>query len=446
MSVSLLAGLLIAASPVAAQELHPDSARPAVVERWRAGGWPDRVVLTPGADPAREMAVAWRTDPRQTTARAELVVDDGGPDIEDAAQRIEGRTTELSTPLGVARYHQLRFTDLTPDTAYAYRLRGADGWGEWRSFRTAAAEARPFRFVYLGDLQNDVLEVGARAVRQAWRTAPEAALVVHAGDLVQQRDGDPHDAEWGEWTEAGGALLASLPQIPAAGNHEYLETRTADGDTNYTRLGPHWPVQFALPDNGATGAQATSYLVDHQGVRFIVLDTTSALNFGTLEAQRDWLRAALDSAGDRWKIVVMHHPVFSCGRNHEPTRIRSTFRPVLEAHGADLVLQGHDHCYSRASDPDAGPVEAGRTRSLDGPVYVVSIAGGKMYPLNPQSAAQADVRIGDTQLFQIVDVTPDRLSFHAFDATGRIRDAFEVERSTEGRTLIDRRPSTALSD
>ena len=127
------------------------------------------------------------------------------------------------------------------------------------------------------------------------------------------------------------------------------------------------------------------------------------------------------------------------------TRIRSTFRPVLEAHGADLVLQGHDHCYSRVSDPEAGPVGAGQTRELQGPVYVVSIAGGKMYPLNPQSAAQADVRIGDIQLFQVVDVTPSRLSFRALDAAGRVRDAFDIDRTTASRVVIDRQASSMLA-
>ncbi|WP_426022902.1 metallophosphoesterase [Brevundimonas sp. PWP3-1b1] len=439
MMIGLLAGALLASSPLAGQELHPETVPPHVAERWRAGGWPDRVVLTPGSDPAREMAVAWRTDPRQAAARAELALDDGGPEIEDQARDIDGRTVMLETPLGASAWHQARFTGLRPDTAYAYRLRGADGWGEWRAFRTAADHARPFRFVYLGDLQNDVLEVGARVMRQAQRTAPDAALVLHAGDLVQQRDGDPHDAEWGEWIESGGPLLASIPQVPAAGNHEYLETRAADGDTDYTRLGPHWPVQFALPEGGATGAENTTYMVDYQSVRFIVLDTTSALNFGTLEAQRDWLRQALDHSDARWNIVVMHHPLFSCGRNYEPTRIRSTFRTVLEAGGADLVLQGHDHCYSRTSDPDGGALEPGGRRFTKGPVYVVSIAGSKMYALNPQSAEQADVRIGDTQLFQVVDVSTDRLTFRTFDATGRRLDAFDIEKSSKGREVIDRR-------
>lgn len=62
-----------------------------------------------------------------------------------------------------------------------------------------------------------------------------------------------------------------------------------------------------------------------------------------------------------------------------------------------------------------------------------------MYALNPQSAEQADVRIGDTQLFQVVDVSTDRLTFRTFDATGRRLDAFDIEKSSKGREVIDRR-------
>jgi len=446
MAAGLLASLLLLVSPSAGQELQPQAVPPEVAARWSPDGWPDRVVLTPGRDPSRAMSVAWRTDARQTRAVAELVRDNAGPALEDRARRIEGQTTRLETQLGVSVYHQVRFEGLAPETAYAYRVQGAQGWGEWRSFRTAPARPDPsFRFLYLGDLQNDILEVGARVVRQALRTAPDVDLVVHAGDLVQQRDGDPHDAEWGEWIEAAGTMLGTIPQMPATGNHEYLETRSTEGDNAYTRLTPHWPVQFVLPKSGARGAEETTYVVDRGDVRFVVLDTTSALNFGTMENQRDWLRQALDRPGARWKIVVMHHPVFSCGRNYEPTRIRSTFRPVLEAGGADLVLQGHDHCYSRVSDPEAGPLSSGGRRPLTGPVYVVSIAGGKMYPLNPQSAAQADVRLGDTQLFQVVDVTSERLSFRTFDATGRPVDAFDIAKSKTGRELIDLRPEAPIA-
>jgi 3-phytase len=39
---------------------------------YRALGFPDRIVLTPGADAAREMAVVYRTDARQTAAEAEI--------------------------------------------------------------------------------------------------------------------------------------------------------------------------------------------------------------------------------------------------------------------------------------------------------------------------------------------------------------------------------------
>ncbi|MFN3816473.1 metallophosphoesterase [Brevundimonas sp.] len=439
MWLGLAAAALLLGAQSEAQELRPDSARPETVARWAPGGWPDRVVLTPGADPAREMAVAWRTDGRQATAQAELARATPGPDIKDGAQAVDGRSARLETQLGPATYHQVRFTDLQPDTAYAYRLRGADGWGEWRPFYTAADGFEPFRFISLGDIQNDVLEVGARIVRQALRAAPDAALMVHAGDLVQQRDGDPHDAEWGEWNAVGGHVYGEVPQIVATGNHEYMEVREADGGGAYTRLAPHWSAQFALPDNGAAGARQTTYAVDRQGVRFIVLDSTSALNFGTLETQRAWLIQTLAAPGARWRIVVMHHPLFSCGRDYEPIRIRSAFADVLRAGGADLVLQGHDHCYSRVSDLDVGPLPPGGRRTLSGPAYVVSVAGAKMYPLNADSEARADVRLGDTQTFQIVDVTSDRLSLRAYDGTGDLVDAFDIEQTGDGRILVDRR-------
>ena len=41
---------------------------------YAASGLADRIVLTPGANPAREMAVTFRTDPRQSTSELQLVL------------------------------------------------------------------------------------------------------------------------------------------------------------------------------------------------------------------------------------------------------------------------------------------------------------------------------------------------------------------------------------
>jgi hypothetical protein len=400
------------------------------------GNLADRIVLSPGADPAREMAVAFRTDTAQKAAEAQLGVSVDGPTLEEKAQLVTGTSMPVDSSYGPALYHQVRFSGLTPDTAYTYRVKGAAGWSEWYQFRTAAAEARPFRFLYLGDIQNGILTYASRVIRQAFHANGDIRLVVHAGDLVAQRDDLDHDDEWGEWNEAGGYNYAIVPQVPATGNHEYVDVLKPDG-TESRRLGPYWPAQFALPANGADAAKATTYYTDYQGVRFIVLDGTAAIDLGTMEAQTQWLDRTLASSKADWNVVLFHQPVFTCARPNDTAEIKAAWKPVFEKRKVDLVLQGHDHCYSRLTAEagrDAG-VKARADGAIQGPVYLVSVTGSKMYRLNDRAPTQPDKIAEATELYQIVDVEARRLRFRTFTASGRLYDGFDLERTKEGNRL-----------
>lgn len=422
-----------AAVPVAALETAPPPSG-----AFRATGFPDRIVLSAAADPARGMGVAFRTDPRQAEALAEIAPARDGPSLAAGAATIRGESTRLETENGAAIHHRVRFAGLEPDTAYAYRVRGADGWSEWLHFRTAAAEARPFTFLYFGDTQNRILEVGARVIRQAFLDTAAPALAVHAGDLVAQRAEKAHDEEWAEWAAAGGFAFASVPQLPAPGNHEYVDAVAPDGSET-RRLGPHWPASFALPANGAPGAEATSYFVDYQGVRFVILDGTAALDLGAMETQSRWLDAVLPRGGDRrWTIALMHQPVFTCARPNDIQRIKAAWQPLFERHGVDLVLQGHDHCYGRwtreaGRDASARAVAAGEAQ---GPVYMVSVTGAKMYALNDRAETQPDHAAEETQLYQQVEVGEDRITVTSRTATGRLYDRFAIARQADGTNRL----------
>ena len=399
---------------------------------------PDRIVLTPGADPAREMAVAYRTDTAQAVAQAEIAVSVDGPTLGEEAKPVTGKSMPLDSSYGPARYHQVRFTGLTPDTVYAYRVKGAAGWSEWLQFRTAAAEAKPFRFLYLGDIQNGILTYASRVIRQAFHANGDIRLVVHAGDLVGQRDDLDHDDEWGEWNQAGGYNYAIVPQVPATGNHEYVDTVKADG-TESRRLGPYWPAQFALPSNGADPVRATTYYIDYQGVRFIILDGTAAIDLGSMQAQTDWLDKTLASSKADWNVVLFHQPVFTCARPNDTPAIKAAWKPVFEARKVDLVLQGHDHCYSRLT-AEAGREASAKARadgSIQGPVYLVSVTGSKMYRLNDRTPWQPDKVAEATELYQIVDVEPKRLKFRTFTASGKLYDGFDLERTEGGNRLTE---------
>ncbi len=402
---------------------------------------PDRIVLTPGEDPATAMQVSWRTDMAASATLAELVELVPAPGFGARAVPVSGTNVAAVSENGLARYHKVRFAGLKPDTAYAYRVKGAAGMSEWHQFRTAKRSNDPFTLIYMGDTQNSILDVGSIVWRRALLQAANPALMLHAGDLVATRDDMIHDDEWGEWAASGGWALASVPQVPAAGNHEHVNRDLPDGTEEY-QLGPHWPVMFNLPQNGAEGAKATTYFTDYQGVRIVVLDGTSAINMGTAQTQTAWLDNVLAAAPGPWKIVLFHQPIFSCTRLKDTDALKAVWKPVFDRHNVDLVLQGHDHCYGRwtAEEGSTFAREARAGGAFQGPVYLVSVAGAKMYGLNDRSGWQPDRVAEDTSLFQLIDIAPGRLTLKAYLNTGVLYDGFELVKDVSGRNRFNELP------
>src|SRR3546814_14027075 len=76
---------------------------------------------------------------------------------------------------------------------------------------------------------------------------------MYTGDLVSGGDCEA-DNWWGEWFDAVHAVASGMLVAPAAGNHEYLK-EFEDTPRERRVLGAHWPVSFALPGNGAPGAE-----------------------------------------------------------------------------------------------------------------------------------------------------------------------------------------------
>ena len=77
-------------------------------------------------------------------------------------------------------------------------------------------------------------------------------------------------------------------------------------------------------------------------------------------------------------------------------------------------------------------------------MYVVSVAGPKMY-LASEEAKQVFDRIGeDTQLYQTVRVEWDRIVYESRTVTGELYDAFALHKSEDGvKRLEDLRPGSA---
>ena len=333
------------------------------------------------------------------------------------------------------RYHSLQLDGLTSGTPYAYRVGSDGGWSEWHHFRTADDDPEAsFRFLYFGDVQNGILSHWARVLRTAYRAAPDAAFALYAGDLVN----DGHaDTQWSEWYRAGAWLHATLPAIPVTGNHEYRSLdRAREGDKLLAML---WRPQFGLPVDGGVpeGLAETVYTLDYQTARLFVLNSNR-----DVESQALWLEEALAAPTERWKIVTFHHPLFSNAGDRDNPGLRDLWLPILERHGVDLVLQGHDHTYSRGS---LAPER--RTGDGTGPVFVVSVAGAKQYELadEPWSNYAGDAELAraaeNTQLYQVITVEPSRLGFRSYTAIGELYDGFELLREDGGKRLVELPPA-----
>ena len=211
------------------------------------------------------------------------------------------------------------------------------------------------------------------------------AAIVTTGDNVYDDQGYAAlvGSYYGPWVSSGHV-------IPAAGNHDHAVGISAFDD--------YFP--------GLNGRHV--YSAGAGGIRFFILDSTTALaSAAALARQRAWLERSLKNSPARWKVVVLHHPPFSSGEAHGPSR---TLRWPFGAWGADLVLSGHEHNYERLV--------------ADGSTFVVDGSGGKtLRPLGdpvPGSQVQFDADYG--ALF--LSATASELTGEFWSAAGERIDRF----------------------
>ncbi|QDS90868.1 Alkaline phosphatase precursor [Rosistilla ulvae] len=420
-------------------------------EMYEPTAMPDRIILTWDGDPRTSQAVTWRTSTAVNIGLAEIAVAEAGPGFPAKAEQIAAVSEALKTDLNTAHFHSVSFRDLTPGTRYAYRVGDGVNWSEWFHFSTAADKPEPFSFVYFGDAQNNLRSMWSRVIREAYRDAPKAAFLLHAGDLVNRANAD---AEWGEWFGAGAWLNAMTPSIAVPGNHE--QSKTPDGKKR--QLTSHWRPSFTLPQNGPKGLEESCYTLVYQNLRVIALNSNEMQ-----KEQAVWLEEVLASNTSEWVVCTFHHPIFSTGKGRDNSSLRAAWKPILDKYKVDLVLQGHDHTYGRtgfnvpgvevsekefstfgaddkaATEPGDKEISVGTVnvptgvQSVDpehGTVYVVSVSGPKMYDNTrwPFMKRLAE----DTQLYQVIHIDGDQLRFEARTAIGELYDAFELYKQGDG--------------
>ena len=313
-----------------------------------------QVSLTPGTDET-ELNFAWYS---QNNGSAATPVVHFGTD-RNSLQAYTGTAGGVDTSLtgGVAyHYNHVTVTGLEPNTTYYYTVEKNGVQTEVETYETQDFDT--VKMLYVGDPQigastgqpqgSETLTAESGAANTAarndafgWNRTLEAALaqdpdvsfIISAGDQVN-KTGQAKEEEYAGYLSPD--VLASLPVATTIGNHDSLN--------------PDYTYHFNNPnatEYGATQAGGDYYYSYGNGL-FIVLNTN---NYNVAEHEQAIREAIASDPSAAWRIVTIHQDIYGSGLDHSDTDgmiLRTQLTPIFDEYDIDVVLQGHDHTYSRS--------------------------------------------------------------------------------------------------
>ena len=313
-----------------------------------------QVSLTPGEDET-ELNFAWYS---LDNGSAATPVVHFGTD-RNSLQSYTGTAGDVDTSLtdGVAyHYNHVTVTGLEPNTTYYYTVEKNGVQTEVETYETQSFDT--VKMLYVGDPQigaskgqpqggetlaaeSGAANTAARNDAFGWNRTLEAALaqdpdvsfIISAGDQVN-KTGQAKEEEYAGYLSPD--VLAGLPVATTIGNHDSL-----NADYMYHFNNPN------ATEYGATQAGGDYYYSYGNGL-FIVLNTN---NYNVAEHEQAIQEAIASDPNAAWRIVTIHQDIYGSGLDHSDTDgmiLRTQLTPVFDKYDIDVVLQGHDHTYSRS--------------------------------------------------------------------------------------------------
>ena len=338
----------------------------------------------------------------------------------------------MQTP--ASQVHRLEAFNLQPNTKYFYEIgSGAKihAAGESYYFRTHPRPGTnvPFRFMAFGDFGTG--DENQRAVAAQLRkddSRHEFALLL--GDLIYSQG--EREKYLANYFPVYQDLIRHRPWWPTLGNHDIK-----------TENGAAYFEFFETPANNPLAVE-NYYSFDYANAHFASLDGELLFdNAADRQRQLDWLRQDLRAAkgrGQRWMIAMWHRPPYSGGSHDDDDDIRREFVPVIEAEGVDLVLSGHSHVAERSfmlsnhQVLNRSPAQYSKVGFEKGTVYVVSGAGGEIYPIKTRHSLMAFQR-GEVCGYESIYIHGDSLKGSWITDRGEIQDHFSLIKSGSATTV-----------
>ena len=311
-----------------------------------------KVSLTPGGA-ASELNFAWYSEGNEPTPVVYFGTD------KDNLEACQGTASNVDTSLTGGKaysYNYVTVGGLKENTTYYYSVEKSGVRTPAEVYKTGSFEN--VKILYVGDPQvgaskgqpqgegklsadSGVANTAARNDGFAWDRTLDTALaqnpdlnfVISAGDQVN-KTGKPKEEEYAAYLSAD--ALKNIPVATTIGNHDSLNK-----DYSYHFNNPN-PTNLGMTEAGG------DYYYSYGPGLFIVLNTN---NYNVAEHEQAIKKAVENFPDTKWRIVTIHQDIYGSGLDHSDTDgmiLRTQLTPVFDKYDIDVVLQGHDHTYSRS--------------------------------------------------------------------------------------------------
>ena len=477
-------------------------------QSWLTGTWQggtqdfantNQIALTPGST-AKDLGFAWYSKTKGTPAV--MVWKDGS---KAGAQIVKGTATDISaTNWQQEAYAASNKVSINgffePNTKYVYQYTDnySDNsdtvWSDEYTYTTHATDT--FSVILTGDPQigassgqtsteGDAMKDNNYAARNdsynwnnvlnnAVKQNPNLSFVASAGDQVNNNNNEKQYAGY-----LGADALRSLPVATTIGNHDSGSAQYEMHYNNPNAFDTSGYRNTAKYTEGKTAA-GTDYYYTYGNTLFIVLDTN---NYNCATHENVMRKAIKENPNVKWKVVMFHQDIYGSGYDHSDSDgmvLRTQLTPLMDKYDIDVVLQGHDHTYSRTyqlqSDGQAhdkfaktentanyakenncyeivDTTKGGTVVNPKGTVYLEanSATGSKFYNLITAKQDFISERSQTwTPSYSVVNVTDDSFEVTTYDAdTGKVLDgssSYKIVKKAEDTKKDDANSNTTKKD
>lgn len=305
---------------------------------------PEAITLSCFDKEGKKFGVAWQTEVEGNPVLQYTSVDDT---LFSNCVTVHGRCAASTD--SVKNYAEI--TGLRPGEKCLWRVGDECGiFSESAVFTSPLDREDESSFLLFTDTQDG--ENHGEWWKYAWKDAaehfPDSEFFINAGDTVQE--GGNREL-WADMFEINKEYTRSMASIPTTGNHDYWYGYLHGFDSVFFS---HYNIDIPPQDT----RHGIYYSVDRGCVHFTVLSSGDSMEtdgHGLLPEQLRWCEDDLSSTDKKWKIVVVHNPLYSPGKygSRDPLfgvalSLREQLNSVFAKYGVDLVFCGHDHVLSKS--------------------------------------------------------------------------------------------------